>query len=837
MKKKILLIFLLTTTAFANNSSFFWDNYFFSLKNNIITLPEYIATYLLTISGYFFSLLIIFQIVVISYKYLTTGFDINQLRQMVMNFALSSAIVIALIFTPGVKKVSYNESDGQVTVKTKLVVDMVSSLFASGSRIADLFSYELLFGCITCGSQNVFTGIAQNAPKKDTVLNGFLFKSALGNMALAKSKLKVQLLKQNKEFTKLLENLKNITSLENLKKYEVLINKINSSVNNLKNSSLKETTFNKTNYNKKIIVSNYLTLNINGNITDCLINNGKITDTNIIEKNRNGCYKKELKVFQNYYINNIQKNILTLKDNINNDLLKISKNDYYINNQNQLLIFLNNFNEKINMYFKTRTITQPIDKIIFPLKNLYNNVKRNLSSITNILLINNINDNIIKGINSINYYSKNDLYKNDLYSEIQINVSEIFLDLINGKKAKEEIKSSIVKNFINLRNIRKEAGTEYRNNIIALQKKIEAIAKKNNSNFTLNDLYQKSNLLDAFKVLPFIKDSTIDEMVKKINLDDDYEFHWYDLGKYFMGIKELVSKNNILNELFNKITYNSDLTVKDQENLLHCLQLSTDLAKKDPICTNPSFNFNKNIKNLENFSLKAIIPGAAFVGGLSLLKESKKVKGKISLSKKGLLATAGKTGSFLMSILGFMLTLLMITLLLNNLGPLLFWYIGVINWFFKSSILLISFCFSIVFLILDNRRQQVINNVFLIIGQAMVPVFMVGMFFLIVNMSIVLDVTIFQAIPLGNLLNTKSDIAISFLGMDLNLQILKYMLHLTLSSLIMIILLIMNFSLYRYLWQVDEFVSEVMGTSVNNTIIQPERVMSNFSLGAGRFIN
>jgi len=45
-----------------------------------------------------------------------------------------------------------------------------------------------------------------------------------------------------------------------------------------------------------------------------------------------------------------------------------------------------------------------------------------------------------------------------------------------------------------------------------------------------------------------------------------------------------------------------------------------------------------------------------------------------------------------------------------------------------------------------------------------------------------------------------------------------------------VVVLIMNLALYRYLFNVDEFVSEAIGTQVSNNIVQPDKLIQNFGM-------
>jgi len=98
-------------------------------------------------------------------------------------------------------------------------------------------------------------------------------------------------------------------------------------------------------------------------------------------------------------------------------------------------------------------------------------------------------------------------------------------------------------------------------------------------------------------------------------------------------------------------------------------------------------------------------------------------------------------------------------------------------------------------------------------------------------MSVILDITIYNAIPLGNLIEGLEKSSIfgegeSFASLG---GMIPFVLRTVLNGVLLVILLVINISLFRYFWQVDEFVSEAIGTRVSNTAVRAEKVIQNFT--------
>lgn len=822
---KILGLLFIPLFLFAD-TSVYWNNFFFSLDNSIITLPEYVATYLLSISLYFFTLLVLFQFILIAYRYLTTGFNMQQIRPLLFNFAITSLIVVLIVFTPGVKKSAYKEGGETKEIQTKLVVDMTSALLASGSRIADFFAYELLFGCIQCGNkQSIFTGAATYGPGRDQPLNGYLMNMITGNIFSIENKLKAKLEKVEPDMEKTLHTIGVILSKENLNTYKDMVDTIKKNIEIYNNSKIIHSLENKNNS-----TSNYSTFTLGDVTIQEMVTNDdskKIFNTKVnneinkFVKERIFNKTEQLKEKLKMDINDVTKlslnssgvnPLMGIEEKLDETMLAYKNTDFYnkLNiklSDEQLNEFIKNDipksklteNEGIFSNFDSKYIQLPLEKLAGNVKSITN--QKNLYKHKMYPdLLNTFFDTIAQ-INS------NDPQWPTEYDKSQI-LKKAEEALLSNQKDFEETKAAINKFNENIEN--------FKNN------------PQNFKGITLNQLFKESSVINDLIVLPFIGQETIRDMLVEINLEEDYKFHWYDLGRFYAGVKKVIGKNVLQGSYMNTIVMDPNFNNESGNILINCLN-QTNSTTKNNGCATQTFDNRAANASVSNNVLGFGFLGAIGSGGLSIKADSGKKMGTLEFMKG--FAPA------IMGVIFALLLLVMMSMLMNSLGPMVFWYIGVINWIFKSSIMLISFCFSIVFLVLDNRRQQVINNIFNLLGQAMIPAFMVGIFFSIVHMSIILDVIIYQAVPMAEILDkAKFTMTMGSLTVDEGDTFVKFLLSLIINGVISIVLFIMNFGLFRYLWQVDEFVSEAIGSQVQNTIISPDKVVRNFSFGADKFM-
>lgn len=864
--KKLLLILLIFPTfllADTTNDVFkFWDNLFFSFNNDVITLPEYIANYGIAISGYFFGLLLLFEILIISYKFFNSGFNMQQFKPIFLNFAVSLLIVTGIMYTQGVKTATYTESDGEThTINSRLLVDITSAILGSGSRLADALAYELLFGKMN-NSENLFTSNFVGAKKTDE-LNGYLFN--LSNSALFKLKkdINLQFAAKDKTINELIDLLGKLYLNTNLAEYTNLRNTLTAAAYQVRNSVFKNTTVTDN-------TNNTYTVKYEIKIPSLTDSNTYIFDSSLNYNDDNGdklnntssritLLKKSAKLLANQINTNFFNNILKIQVKISNDLNKIKNTTYLFNNTtntNTLTKF--NTTNTINFYGNEEY------------KNFYNTIqeiindtgtysdeeqyyKENIDYLLNNDIfssyINNIKEEPVPILNELNLindvfsndFEKDKVYNNEILKTYFVNfVNEIQRRAINynyvSTSNKEEIIETAKQYLNNITVLNSEMETAYNNAITAINNKTSSTKK-----LTLNDLFIRSNVLNNFRIFSIFSDdiniknnNVFNDYIENMSLEDTYEFHWFDLGKYYLGLKTIIGEE-YFKSLFYSNIINNNFSTQELLNLSNCLNIDEETNSNN--CMVKAFSIRENSENLINNFVTATVGTATAVGFGSIvygLYSFKGVKGEKGTSKIMTLFKSAASGEYkiLSGAIKFLFLVLILNMFLYTIIPMIFWYIGVINWLFKSSIMLVSFCLSFVFLILQNKRGQIINNIFLLIGQSMIPLFLVGMFFLIINMSNILDITIFNAVPLSDLSEKMSSSGVHNEALDFLQSIIGFFV----DNLIMLILIVLNFNLYRYLWQVDEFVSEIIGNNIQNTIVAPEKVIRNFTFGAERFM-
>lgn len=846
MKKIILFLLLSANYVFASSGSYLmWENYFFTLNNNIITIPEYIATYMIAVGGYFFTIIIMFELIMTAYKYVAAGFNFQQIRPVILNMISTIGIVIALLYTPGLK--TANSSDGEI--KTKLLVDIVSAFLASGSRIADVFSYELLFGNGYFGKHvglKIFEPTLEG-PKKDTPLNGFILNTFSSSLYNSSSTVKQNLTKFNENVDKFLENAKILTDPSLLTAYKENYEGINKSIKDFENAY-------------------YTNTNVNSDDTENYSNNFRMKDGEIeitVPFTNNATPEEVVKI-----TNSLNEKVQTvLSEEIKDTLIEPTYQFYEMLEKDLETAFDNDHtlkNKTVELDRFKSILRQQKDKFnSIPLISSVNgggDSPENFKTLfqDSFTIANGtegnakVNQKYIGAAMAVNQMETLKLLESAIASVKKNNGLKKVADDFLVANFSKRISDSYINKKDGLKKLYEDVETlsKYRKDIEGRTSEITAAmesAKTTQSSTTaktLNELYQKSNFLNNLTIFTFIFDDfEVESMVKDMNLADDYEFHWYDLGKYYLGIKTLMSENFLKQMAGNNVTVALENDV-DMKAFIDCTTSQT------PCKNNSTFDVKQTMTNLSN-TLSKGATGAFIVGGVAIAGASLTDGGRTKMKNvtKGFFNIKNLTGIFLKNDSVFISKILfpllktiflffLVVVFLYSVIPLVFWYVALINWFFKSSILLVSFCFTFVFLALDNKKNQIINNIFVLIGQAITPIFLVGFFFLVVNMSNILDSTIYNAIPLGDLLNNINGSSSIKGGEDDGVitKAIMFLLNMVLNGFILVILIALNFNLYRFLFDVDQFVSEAIGSNISNTLIKPENVIKNFTMGTEKLM-
>lgn len=849
---KLLLLLLTVNSAFAANTSVFWDNYFFSLNPTIITLPEYIATYLITIGAYFFTIIIIFEIIMVSYKYISAGFNFQQMRPVILNFISTIIIVMSILFAPGVKSMTFNGEQ----VRTKILVDMVSAFFASGSRIADFFVYELMFGSGYTIKNGLFDLITEG-PTKDSELKGFVFQTAISSLYNIQTNEKIAIEKQKQLDVDFRKGLAEFYKQDNLKEYYDLNEEIKSLEKSLENGKIFDQQKLDMGEGKMNEYFRFTTNDKDGNpeVIEEVAYNVSKDNINSSEsvKNAENLFNKKLKDNIKGKIDEIIENNDKIYTKIEKDIDRFFLHDDLMNNANyEVLKFKNilkDYKKKFNDIELIKAITlednEDNNKLF---KNIYVDSKmQNSENNFNEAIKNNFKELLFDINKQIQELNNKNIIKEPSY---ETNLNRFSGDISNSLDGKMPENEKIAEAFAERSKKLKEEENSINEQLKTLVNNSKTMIS--GKTLSLNDLYHKSNFLNNLVIFETIiigdEKQVVNQLVENINLADDYQFHWYDLGNYFTGIKFLMS-NNLINQMaLNDIIINT----KDgnyQESIEECY----NNGDRNPNCSPQSFNYTQASTDIINATMLYLSASAIYEQGKNLstiyknnktdaakadknnFKNSKGLKKAISLKDSMgtfLNGTSSQaTKSLVFGIIKVCFILFFILVMGYSIIPILFWYVGLVNWFFKSSVMLVTFCFTFVFLVMDNKRQQIINNVFLLIGQAIIPMFLVGFFFLVVHMSVILDITIYNAIPLGNLIEGLEKSSIfgegeSFASLG---GMIPFVLRTVLNGVLLVILLVINISLFRYFWQVDEFVSEAIGTRVSNTAVRAEKVIQNFT--------
>lgn len=368
-------------------------------------------------------------------------------------------------------------------------------------------------------------------------------------------------------------------------------------------------------------------------------------------------------------------------------------------------------------------------------------------------------------------------------------------------------------------------------------------------------------------------------------------FHWYNLGNYTMGLKTLYNINNDLNSkvagLQGEATANYFLS--------KCLPVYKDIAynkenkKSSVTMDNDRYSacFPKSQTRIKN-SMANIAKTVATIGGIYAgVQASSLMPGKFwgnpwSMFLKIFGATA------IASFVGFIIFAFVYTalLLIYFFIPVLFFYTSVMTWIFKASIHMVFFGFSIILFVFDHKKGQIQQATISFIMYTLMPVYIAFIFFLTINVSFIIGVTIEEIFPsfedktltatdmrtlekinvkklekdnqirsdaesanlwkninsyfdkgienIDDFVESTGDVSENFMSQDLKKTIIYIILEWCIGIIKFLVLVGLEIMLYTNLWKVDKFVNEMIGSNISNEGFQPEKILSNF--GVRRFM-
>jgi len=369
--------------------------------------------------------------------------------------------------------------------------------------------------------------------------------------------------------------------------------------------------------------------------------------------------------------------------------------------------------------------------------------------------------------------------------------------------------------------------------------------------------------------------------------DGKYEssFHWYDLGKYAMGLKALFTIAN------------------NQDVLMTGMQSKVMGEVYESKCTAPLAYYQAGKGNLTSFEREFCLQkteNARIKNGITeistvvasiygVMAGANTAMYLIEFFKKPTLPTiiiTVLTSSVVGGFIGmgvFAIFYLGITLI-YYLIPVLYFYITVMSWIFKMSIAMVFFAFSIILFVFDHKKQQLLQTTLNFIMYILMPVFISFTFFLIININFVINSTVDNLFPsfedkilkdtmlekASNKIDNaqrekqkeeyKKTEAFSFkralligsneidkletwakdsissgekaISEDLMTTVMYLIVYFIIAQVKLVVLIVLEIALYGNLWKTHEFVNEMLSTSTNIETGDAEKVFRNFGIAS-----
>lgn len=927
------------------NSSFdILNNMFFSPTQ--ITLSEYIANYMLSMISNMFFVLVLIVAVVNIYTWLTQGGQ--QFFNLFMNTLFATILTFFMFYLTGSKTIQLQDSGKEY--KSYLIVESITSLFYVSQRFADFMTYNLLFGANmkSYPSPKLWETSVKSGPTGDEILDGFVFtylvtyvknshKRAIDeitkntNDAKISDDMKGEVVKDTEKLKDKVSDIAspaNIKYIDDLAKTNIALLLPYATFNiNMSQPYITPTT-SKYNYNYNIYDPN--TQEILSISKDVEITHGEdglesLTMKDIFNQddnlqklftNSNNQMNQALDANINFlddmkskYISSVEKtegqqavyNDIKAKIEETKNALKNTKTMF---KDDMEILYSKTLDQQAKEFVTLRdvTLSKYSEGLLGFTRNKFNDTKYinevsktskgnlldGVYKTTSMLMKNSaLNENRAYALELDSVASVFDCYQGNVLEKLKqyggvATVDSGNLDLT--KKCTEPLQKALEK---------------------TVERLDEAVSKINTAKFgetssggsiTLNQVFSKS-LFNQ----------------KDIKLGDKYYFHWTDLGMFYTGIK---SGMGTVASLYN-IALKNELKNEQMVNVFKGVQSLTD-SQADAIIKRTAENQIMNIA-LGAGTVAGVTTGLTQLGGV--------MKGITDMSTKqlfssslggisGLVLGGGKVlvlsaGSFLLT---FGAVYIMLSIVYYAL-PAVFWFMGVINWFIKCSILTALMPISIILFLFNGKRQQFFSNVYLMFGQALVPIVLVTLFFVVANSSLIIDLVAQEMIPIfntklmvkvgmemfglsddfqkavaaiGDLELSTQEMATSAmkqnmfdgmiggatagfagaallaalgvasggiipllalgigatmfgsaLGGLMNISAEEYtwqvilLISYVVEGFYFLFCIFMNIFLFKFFWQADNFVNEIIGSNVRNDMMNPDKALQNF--GMGRF--
>lgn len=819
--------------------------FFFSPVN--VTVVEFLSNYFISILGFAFPIFILIAAILIFYGWATEGFQKESIKTLSLSLLTSVSFIAILLYTPGRKTIEFKNSNK--TIKSFLVIDTINDMFNVGSRFADGFVYNMLFGKDYTGSNDPLLefkpngGMFQlihnnNQPTNEDVLDGF-FVNGMQQLILNKIN-KTNQIKNDftKKYNKIFNDRKQKFN-EGIKKIKDLTNNyINQTYYPLQYIALE-------NIDRKIIQPNFMKSNTIDNLSNFSFNfekyyydlnnyedfinkmkpdfidysvtvenvginsDIKVKYLNTINNNGNQIFKKEILDYPVTSISAIGGTTL-----VNNSIAKIDKKtmkkmlkDVFIDkntgqrDKEDFLKIEEGIKKDYNVEVKNSYLKEIDPSLFEKLKLEGNNIDFELQQTFQLYPELNKNEYTIDELKKIIL-----TVHNLIRLKIEKRWSILYHDLMVSEKTNKDNVLSVLQldeYLIHLKNTFPEKKSievnvqKFSEDVISQYVNIDTEMNAKVSKFlqnSLNSLYFLNNGLDLPKnadikgiKLKYLEgdyllknklsnnsgllSTIIPDEAKKPSKTED--FHWYDLGKYAIGLKSLFMQNNSAyafasgfkgeNDSLNFYNKCLPFFYESKRNVNILKEAPEDIKK---LCFPSNSNsVEKSFNSIAN--VYAVVKSMVYVIKYQLgFKNNKKdglftkigkkiVNGAIKVGKKvPILGTIIEFGQAFILVLGtvgtYMLNFAIIYVVLMMIWymiPLVFFMSSFLSWLFKASFAMITFGFSILLFIFTHKKDQLQNATLHVIMYMLMPIYISLMFLLIINTSFVLYETINTVLP------------------------------------------------------------------------------------------
>jgi hypothetical protein len=825
--------------------------------DTMISTSVLISNYLIDIVSYIFPLIAMVMILIAVYKVTK---EQNQGKEQLISVSISIIVMYMIFNFQGIR-----EYEGK---STYLVTDLVSDFFKVSEDFADALLYKLLFNNEDYeynedSSKNTY-------PTLDTNINTFW--SEKKNVTEVKNIQNKTLKSHSNDYLEIYKNLYNIMREVKSHKLESItdnyyketsicklpddrmtattyleLNK-NKYSNNVKryfentfyNKSEKEIPskciFNAKKYKKCTYQSyksrlkdeylNLMALNVTIGVEIEVFNNKKKSNLNLSDRINN--IKEIFNTIENYGVTGC----VNPKKNIDNLLLKLKdqgKDSKYIDKI-----------KKIN-YNRIATLNKNIKKINYKFYNLKKEGKyKNLKSVAEGVPVDLNKSNIIitslpplvqlleSGKDQLTFYNYQIAnYLNTLDGDC---ISDK-----NNRNCKSDKPTIAINNttrllqFYFIQLLEKDQLVKYENS--NFKRKIEEIINQETLKMRLlesNEAKSKKSKSEK-NTLNNITETFEEEYGEmfKGNKDQPVEMHWTDLGRYYTVLKianstEIKDFSREIEKKYNSKTEKSIKALLDDQ--IQLMQFPRTYRKNNHDAEDYISKENK-IQEYLRYGVEATVIAKAGFSGLTNKGKGKKfTRGSFKVSAKDMIKDSLK-GSFLLMIIPIIL------IVLNFVLPSLLWFIAVISWYLKTSIMIALLPINFFLLMFQAKKQIVYNLGFNLLGQALIPLAMVVIFFVIMEFSIIIEMNLNMMLPFFDegfgLTETAAGSFLSGFGMSDEYSLIPFIV----SAVKQILILLINTMLYMQFFKASEYVSDAIGEQVRTDAIDGQKILDKTQVG------